>query len=127
MENNGANQFEVKAAVSVQSDKMIRSGYSANAEIVLETVRNVLSVPESALEFRGDDTFVYLKNEKGEYKLQKVKTGLSDGVNIEIKSGLKEGDTVRGPQIIEDDEELEQLETESDADAESESGNDDEE
>ena len=127
VENNGANQFEVKAAVSVQSDKMIRSGYSANAEIVLETVRNVLSVPESALEFRGDDTFVYLKNEKGEYKLQKVKTGLSDGVNIEIKSGLKEGDTVRGPQIIEDDEELEQLETESDADAESESGNDDEE
>lgn len=127
VENNGANQFEVKAAVSVQSDKMIRSGYSANAEIVLETVRNVLSVPESALEFRGDDTFVYLKNEKGEYKLQKVRTGLSDGVNIEIKSGLKEGDTVRGPQIIEDDEELEQLETESDADAESESGNDDEE
>lgn len=126
VENNGANQFEVKAAVSVQSDKMIRSGYSANAEIVLETVRNVLSVPESALEFRGDDTFVYLKNEKGEYKLQKVKTGLSDGVNIEIKSGLKEGDTVRGPQIIEDDEELEQLETESDADAESESGNDEE-
>lgn len=127
VESNGANQFEVKAAVSVQSDKMIRSGYSANAEIVLETVRNVLSVPESALEFRGDDTFVYLKNEKGEYKLQKVKTGLSDGVNIEIKSGLKEGDTVRGPQIIEDDEEVGQFDTESEADAESESGNDEEE
>lgn len=106
VESNGANQFEVKAAINVQSDKMIRSGYSANAEIVLETVRNVLSVPESALEFKGDDTFVHLKNEKGEYRLQKIETGLSDGVNIEVKSGLKDGDIVRGPQIIEDEEEI---------------------
>lgn len=104
VENNGANQFEVKAAVDVQSDKMIRSGYSANAEIVLETVRNVLAIPESALQFIKDDTFVYLRNERGGYSLQKVETGLSDGVNIEVKSGLKEGDVVRGPQIIEDEE-----------------------
>ena len=104
VENNGANQFEIKAAVKVQSDQMIRSGYSANAEIVLETVRNVLSVPESALEFINDDTFVYLKNEKGVYRLQHVVTGLSDGVNIEIKEGLKEGDVVRGPKIVEDEE-----------------------
>lgn len=105
VESNGANQFEVKAAVNVQSDKMIRSGYSANAEIVLETVKNVLTVPESALQFIKDNTFVYIKGEKGVYKLQKVETGLSDGVNIEIKSGLKEGDVVRGPQIIEDTDE----------------------
>ncbi len=104
VESNGANQFEVKAAVKVQSDKMIRSGYSANAEIVLETVKNVLTVPESALQFIKDNTFVYIKGGKGAYRLQKVETGLSDGVNIEIKSGLKEGDVVRGPQIIEDEE-----------------------
>lgn len=104
VENNGANQFEVKAAVSVQSDKMIRSGYSANAEIVLETVKNVLSVPESALEFVGDDTFVRIKVGEGKYRMQKIETGLSDGVNIEVKSGLKDGDVVRGPQIVEDEE-----------------------
>ena len=107
VENNGANQFEVKAAVQVQSDKMIRSGYSANAEIVLETVENVLTVPESALQFIQDYTFVYIKDAKSKsgYRLQKVETGLSDGVNIEIKSGLNEGDVVRGPQIVKDEEE----------------------
>lgn len=110
VENNGANQFEVKAAINVQSDKMIRSGYSANAEIVLETVKNVLTVPESALEFIGEDTYVMLKGEDGKYRKQKVETGLSDGVNIEVKSGVKEGDTVRGPKIVEDEESTENVE-----------------
>ena len=98
-ENNGANQFQIKAAVKVEGDKMIRSGYSANAEIVLETVTDVLSLVESALEFDGDDTYVYVP--KGEdYERVKVETGLSDGVNIEIKSGLSLGDKVRGNRII---------------------------
>ncbi len=105
VESNGANQFEVKAAVNVQSDKMIRSGYSANAEIVLETVKNVLTIPESSLQFVGDDTFVMLKGDDGKYRMQKVDTGLSDGVNIEVRSGLIEGDVVRGPKIVEDEEE----------------------
>lgn len=105
VESNGANQFEVKAAVNVQSDKMIRSGYSANAEIVLETVKNVLTIPESSLQFVGDDTFVMLKSSDGKYRMQKVETGLSDGVNIEVKSGLNEGDVVRGPKIVEDEDE----------------------
>ena len=110
VENNGANQFEVKAAVNVLSDKMIRSGYSANAEIVLETVKNVLTVPESALEFIGEDTYVMLKGEDGKYRKQKIETGLSDGVNIEVKSGIKEGDTVRGPKIVEDEESTDNVE-----------------
>ena len=98
-ENNGANQFQIKAAVKVEGDKMIRSGYSANAEVVLETVTDVLSLVESALEFDGDDTYVYVP--RGEdYERVKVETGLSDGVNIEIKSGLSLGDKVRGNRII---------------------------
>ncbi len=103
-ENNGANQFEIKAAVKVASDHMIRSGYSANAEIVLETASQVLSIPESALEFDGDDTFVYRKNAAGDYERVQVQTGLSDGVDIEIKSGLSLGDKVRGPRIINTEE-----------------------
>ena len=99
-ENNGANQFEIKAAVKVDTDRMIRSGYSANAEIVLNTAKQVLSVPESALQFEGEDVFVQLKQEDGSYKRVAVKTGLSDGVNIEIKEGLSAGDVVRGPKIV---------------------------
>lgn len=101
VENNGANQFEIKAAVAVDTDQMIRSGYSANAEIVLDKAENVLSLPESALEFDGDDTYVQVLNPDGSTTRTKVETGLSDGVNIEIKSGVSEGTKVRGSKIVE--------------------------
>ena len=103
-ENNGANQFEIKAALKTGgTDHTIRSGYSANAEIVLEKAAQVLSLPESALEFDDDDnTFVYRKNAADEYERVEIQTGLSDGINIEIKEGLKQGDIVRGPRVIND-------------------------
>ena len=101
VESNGANQFEIKAAVAVNSDQMIRSGYSANAEIVLEEAKGVLSLPESALEFDGDDTYVQVLDADGKTTRTKVETGLSDGVNIEIKSGVTEGTKVRGSKIVE--------------------------
>lgn len=102
-ESNGANQFEIKAAVKLAEGGKIRSGYSANAEIVLARAAKVLSVPESAIEFSGDSTFVYVVKGEGKqktYERKEVKTGLSDGVNIEIKSGLAASDKVRGPQVI---------------------------
>ena len=105
VENNGANQFEIKAALQVSSDHMIRSGYSANAEIVLETASQVLSIPESALEFDGDDTYVYRKTPNGSYERIQVQTGLSDGVNIEVRSGLQPGDQLRGPRVVNIEEE----------------------
>lgn len=99
VENNGVNQFEIKAAVQVNSDHVIRSGYSANAEIVLERADSVVVIPESALEFKGDSTFVYRKTGEDSYERVAVSTGLSDGLNIEIKSGLAVGETVRGTRI----------------------------
>ena len=105
VETNGANQFEVKAAVAVSTDRMIRSGYSANAEIVLERAENVLTIPESALEFADEGTAVYVKTPDGKYEKRTIETGLSDGLNIEVKSGLTEGDVVRGPKIIEEKKE----------------------
>ena len=102
VESNGTNQFEIKAAVKTEPGKTIRSGYSANAEIVLQRVEQVLSVSESAMEFSGDSTFVWLKGTDGTFTRTRVETGISDGVNMEIKSGLKQGDVVRGNQIIEE-------------------------
>ena len=99
-ESGGTNLFEIKATVKVPSDVTIRSGYSANAEIELQRAENVLMIPESALQFDGDDTFVYVLKEDGTYENRPVETGLSDGVNIEIKSGLSLGEKVRGPQLI---------------------------
>ena len=103
VESNGANQFEIKAAVTSLADSKIRSGYSANAEIVLARAENVLTVPESAIEFQDDSTFVYIVKGEGQektYERTAVTTGLSDGVSIEIKKGLTAKDRVRGPEII---------------------------
>ena len=106
VESNGANQFEIKAAVKLSDGGKIRSGYSANAEIVLASAEKVLSVPESAIEFSGDSTFVYIIKGEGKnktYERTAVTTGLSDGVNIEIKKGITAKDKVRGPEIVADD------------------------
>ena len=98
-ESNGTNLFEIKASVKVPSGVTIRSGYSANAEIVLDQAPGVLTLAESAIQWEGDSTFVYVKGAEG-WDKRPVETGLSDGVNIEIKSGLSEGETVRGTEII---------------------------
>ena len=107
-DQNGANQFEIKAAVNLPtSGEQIRSGYSANAEIVLAEARHVMSVPESAIEFEGDNTFVYIvkgTDKDKTYECRKVVTGLSDGLNIEIKSGLRMNERVRGPKKVGKDE-----------------------
>ncbi len=107
VESNGANQFEIKAAVKLSEGGKIRSGYSANAEIVLARADKVLSIPESAIEFMGDSTFVYVIKGEGKdktYNRTYVETGLSDGVNIEIKKGITAKDKVRGPEIITDED-----------------------
>ena len=108
VENNGANQFEIKAAVKVAENDKLRSGYSANAEIVLAQAQKALTIPESAIEFSGDSTFVYVIKSNGSqktYERRQVTTGLSDGVNIEIKKGLTTSDKVRGPKIVADEKE----------------------
>lgn len=101
--SNGANQFEIKAAVNIKDGKAIRSGYSANAEIVLASAPKALTVPESAIEFSGNDAYVYVVKGTGEnktYDRRKVSTGLSDGINIQIKSGITARDKVRGPKKV---------------------------
>jgi HlyD family secretion protein len=100
-ENNGANEFQIKAAVNVPGDAKIRSGYSANAEIVIEHADSVLAISESAIEFSGDSTYVYVYGPDGSVSRKPVVTGLSDGINIEIKSGIKEADRLRGNRIYE--------------------------
>lgn len=99
VETNGANQFEIKAAISVPDSILIRSGYSANAEIVLQHANNVLTVPESTIEFSNDSTFIYIMEDdasKQAFRRVQVITGMSDGIKIEIKSGINVNDKIRG-------------------------------
>lgn len=99
VEQNGANQFEIKAAISAPDSVQIRSGYSANAEIVLERAQKVLALPESTVEFSGDSTFVYVMTDSipaQKFERRPIKVGMSDGIKIAIKSGITAKDKIRG-------------------------------
>lgn len=98
VEENGANQFEIKAAVHAPDSVQIRSGYSANAEIVLQRAQKVLAVPEGIIEFSGDSTFVWVMTDsipEQKFERHQIKTGMSDGIKLEIKEGLTGKEKVR--------------------------------
>ena len=97
-ESNGAMMFEIRAAARIPDSVMIRAGYSANAEIVLAARHDVLTLAEAAVHITPDSTYVLLANDSVAQSVtpQPVTTGMSDGINIEITSGLSEGDLVRG-------------------------------
>ena len=99
IEENGAILFEIKAAAEVPDSVFVRAGYSANAEIILDRCQEVLTIPESTVEFQQDSTFVQVVTaEEPELELQRryVKLGLSDGINIQVKEGLTTSDKIRG-------------------------------
>lgn len=99
VEENGANQFEIKAAIQAADSVKFRSGYSANAEIVLERASQALTLPESAVTFEGDSTFVYVLTDslpQQRFTRRTIEVGMSDGINIAIKSGLRQQEKVRG-------------------------------
>jgi len=89
-----ATLFDVEIKITQTGEKMLRAGYSANAEIIINQKKDVLVIPERLIEFKGDSTFVEVKNPQGEITKKEIKTGLSDGINIEVKEGLEEGDEV---------------------------------
>ena len=99
VEENGANQFEIKAAIAAPDSVQIRSGYSANAEIVLDRAQKTLAVPESTVEFNGDSTFVYVMTDSvpvQKFERRPIQVGMSDGIKIAIKSGISAQDKIRG-------------------------------
>ena len=103
IEENGAILFEIKAAAEVPDSVFVRAGYSANAEIILDRCQEVLTIPESTVEFQQDSTFVQVVTaEEPELELQRryVKLGLSDGINIQVKEGLTTSDKIRGGKIV---------------------------
>ena len=98
VEENGAIQFEIKAAVELQEGSFIRAGYSATADIVLDRRDSVLAIKEKLITFKEDSTFVEVMTEPQVFEKRLIQTGLSDGINIEVKEGLTEEDKIKVPQ-----------------------------
>ncbi len=95
VEEEGAIQFEVRAAVELRSDNFLRAGYSANADIVLERRKDILAVRESNLIFEDDKIYVELMKGEQQFEKIEIQTGLSDGVNIEVLGGLTKDSKVK--------------------------------
>lgn len=95
VEENGAIQFEIRAAVVLKNDQFIRAGYSANADIVLDKRDSVLAIQESLLKFSEDTAWVEVETSPQTFEKRIVKTGLSDGLNVEVLSGLTEKEKIK--------------------------------
>ncbi|MBL7963499.1 MAG: efflux RND transporter periplasmic adaptor subunit [Flavobacteriales bacterium] len=101
VEESGAVQFEIRAAVKVKEGMTLRAGYSANADIVLERRDSVMTVPEAIVEFnaKGDSAWVQVKQVEG-WKRTPIRTGLSDGLNIEVLEGLTYETELKGSRKV---------------------------
>lgn len=98
VEKDGTIEFEVKAALVLKSGVMIRANYSANADIILERRDHVLSVNESVVRFENGATYVEVETKPQHFERRDVKLGLSDGINVEVISGLDAKTRVKKPQ-----------------------------
>jgi HlyD family secretion protein len=103
-EENGAIQFEIKADVKLKKNSFIRAGYSANADIVLDRRDSVTVIPESLIKFEkaGDSAYVEVETKPQVFEKRYIKTGLSDGVNIEVKEGINRQDKLKGAKVEND-------------------------
>jgi HlyD family secretion protein len=99
VEQDGAIQFEIRAALKPQADLLIRANYSANADIVLDRRDDVLSINESLLQFDKDKKFVDVEVAPQKFERREIETGLSDGIQIEIVSGVTENDKIKGQAV----------------------------
>lgn len=96
-EEQGTVQFKVEGEVFLDDSVFVRAGYSANASLLLEKKDSVMSIPEALLQFdrKTNRPYVEIKNEKGKFIRKKIETGISDGINVEILSGLKMNDEIK--------------------------------
>jgi HlyD family secretion protein len=97
VEENGAVQFTIKADVTIEASTKIRAGYSANAEIEIESKDSILVIKEALLQFNRitEKPFVELLKANGSFETKNVEIGLSDGINVEIIEGVEEGDEIK--------------------------------
>lgn len=86
--------FPIEITLTHLNGNVLRAGYSANAEIMIERRDDVLTIPERLVSFKGDTAHVEILTDNGEKKDRIIQTGLSDAMSIEVTGGLKAGDKV---------------------------------
>ncbi|NER12647.1 efflux RND transporter periplasmic adaptor subunit [Leptobacterium flavescens] len=96
-EEQGAVQFKIEGDVYLDEDFFIRAGYSANASLVLEKKEDIMVIKEALLQFDKETDKPYVEVEVGDQKFERkdIEIGISDGINVEIVSGLTKEDKVK--------------------------------
>lgn len=96
-EEQGAVQFKIEADLFLNDSIFVRAGYSANASLILERKENVMAIEESLLQFDRDTEKPYVEIQVADQKFERrdIEIGLSDGVNVEVLSGLTEDDQIK--------------------------------
>ena len=94
---NGAIQFEIKAALDNRDDTFIRAGLSANASIILEKAEDVLSIKESLIQFdkKTQKPYVEVQSADGKFQRKDLKLGVSDGIDVQVISGITASDKIK--------------------------------
>jgi len=105
-EENGAIQFEIKGTLNKQDTVFIRAGLSANASIILGRADSVLAVKEALIQFDDKTKLPYVEIEKGDQQFERkdVELGISDGIFVEIKSGISDDDKIKVWNVVKPDE-----------------------
>ncbi len=97
-EKDGTIEFEVRAAVSLKKGVFLRANYSANADIILERHDAVLAIGENLLQFDKGKPYVEVEVAAQRFERKNVELGLSDGINVEIKSGIDPNTKIKVPE-----------------------------
>jgi HlyD family secretion protein len=96
-EEQGAVQFIIEADLFLNDSIFVRAGYSANASLVLERKDSIMAIPEALLQFdrETEEPYVEVQTEDQKFERRDVEIGISDGVNVEIISGLTKEDQIK--------------------------------
>jgi HlyD family secretion protein len=94
---NGAIQFAIKGTLKSIDSTFIRAGLSANASIILEKAEKVLAIKEALVQYDSETQNPFVEIEVGDQKFERrdLELGISDGINVEVKRGLKKGDKIK--------------------------------
>ena len=96
-EEGGAVQFKIEAELALDDDTFVRAGYSANGALVVNSKTDVMVIPEAVLQFdrKTQKPYVEIEISDQNFERREIETGLSDGIKVEILSGLEMTDNIK--------------------------------
>ena len=96
-EEGGAVQFKIEADITLNEDTFVRAGYSANGSLVINQRNDIMVIPESVLQFdrRTQQPYVEIETSDQKFERKDITIGLSDGVKVEVLSGIEMSDKIK--------------------------------